>query len=66
MTRNRREELSLRLRAMIEADAEGGRVAVYPVGEREAAQSFRHVRVAEAPPNAAPAAEVRLEGEEKP
>lgn len=64
MTRNRREELALRLRARIEGDPEGGRVAVYPIGEREAAQCIRHVRVVSVPE---PAPEpMMLEREDEP
>lgn len=41
MTRNRREELSARLTAMLERAEGGGRVAVYPIGQREAAWALR-------------------------
>lgn len=41
MTRNRREELSARIGAMLEAAEGGGRVAVHPIGQREAAWSLR-------------------------
>jgi CRISPR-associated protein Cas2 len=41
-TRNRREELCARIVKMLEAAAGGGRVAVYPIGDREAAWALRH------------------------
>jgi CRISPR-associated protein Cas2 len=42
MTRNRREELTVRLVAMIDAAEGGGRVGIYPIGTREAAWATRH------------------------
>ncbi len=42
MTRNRREELAGRLVAMLDAAEGGGRVGIYPVGQREAAWATRH------------------------
>ncbi len=42
MTRNRREELWARLLKMLMAAEGGGRAAVYPIGQREAAWASRH------------------------
>lgn len=65
MTRNRREELWARLLKMLTAAEGGGRVAVYPIGQREAAWASRHstLGVKRARPAAPPAAVVPEIGE---
>lgn len=41
LTRNRREELWARLVKMIQASGDGGRLAIFPIGAREAAWATR-------------------------